>query len=312
MKFNYITKGIIPAIAVVLSLSSCLKDENVQQEFDDLKPLVGIADASPSGVRANSTSIGIVASDATASLNLQVAYFSSGNNPGVTVNIAIDEAILDEFPATYNMLDAGDYDFPSSVTIPAGEKTVVLPITLKPSVIVPASDPSAATKLYALPLKITTASGADISGNYGRHVVLVSIKNKYDGIYTYHGVFERYANGIIDPALPALSGSFEDFEADLVTIDANSVWFDTQYWADGSGIGGVGTPQVDGFIFTVDPITNKVTISNDANPAVVNTEGYDSRWDDASHTFYVKFQWGASAANRRVAEDTLVRTGARP
>lgn len=310
MKFNYITKSIVPVMVMVLSLSSCLKDDIVDQDFSGVnKNFIGIFDSSPSSSSTNSTGIGIVASDATAVLTLEVGYIGQGKSPGADVTIEFDPAVLEEFNAQSGedlvLLQPGDFEMPSSVTIPAGQSKVELPITLKPQTIVKTD--ADLFKLFGLPIKVTKGPEA-LSGNYSKHVIIVNVKNQYDGVFDFKGKITR--NSAAGPDL-TLGGNFKDLEASLITKSPNEVWFDSQTWATGAGVAGIGEAGVDGVIFTVNPTTNKVTITCPGNPALKNTAGYDSRYDPATKTFYVAFDWGAGA-NTRLAVDTLVRTGARP
>ncbi|WP_449435686.1 DUF1735 domain-containing protein [Pedobacter steynii] len=310
MKFNYITKSIVPLAVVVLSLSSCLKDEIVDQDFSGVnKSFIGIYDASPSSSSPNTTSTGIVASDATAVVELEVGYIGQGVSPGGDVTVEFDPNVLQEYNSLtgsdYELLSAGDFDMPSSITIPAGQKSVKFQVTLKPRVIVQTDEDI--VKLFGLPIRVTKGPEA-LSGNYSKHVLLISVKNQYDGEFDYKGKITR--NSASGPDL-TLGGNFKGLTANLITRSPNTVWFDSQVWATGAGVAGIGDPESDGVIFTIDQTTNKVTISCPANPSLKNTAGYDSRYDPATKTFYVAFDWGTAPATR-IAVDTLVRTGARP
>jgi hypothetical protein len=61
--------------------------------------------------------------------------------------------------------------------------------------------------------------------------------------------------------------------------------------------------------FTVDPTTNKVTATDAAGAlaSVQSFPAYDSRYDPATKTFFIKWGWNGS----RVATDTLVYCGPR-
>ena len=310
MKFNYIAKSIIPVMVMVLSLSSCLKDDIVDQDFSGVnKNFIGIYDASPSSSSPNTTSTGIVASDATAVVELEVGYIGQALSSGSDVTIEFDPNVLQEYNSLtgseYELLTAGDFTMPGSVTIPAGQKSVKFPITLKPQTIVQTDEDI--FKLFGLPVRVT--KGAEtLSGNFAKHILLVSVKNQYDGVFDFKGQITR--NSATGPDL-SFGGNFDGVEASLITRSPNSVWFDSQIWANGGAVGGIGTPEADGVIFTINPTTNKVTITCPGNPGLKNTAGYDSRYDPATKTFYVAFDWGTAPATR-LAVDTLVRTGPRP
>lgn len=301
MKKNLIIKSIIPALTVVLSFSSCLKDENIQQDFTHLKPMVEIGDTSPNVDGApNSTTLGMIGNTTPVTFNLELRYAYSAPSPGLAVTIDIDPTVLTKYNTVKGtarqVLPAALYSIANkTVTIPAGSNSVKLPIVVaNPSLIAP-------TTPYAIPLRITNASGVDISGNFGSHVVVVIIKNIYDGVYSRIGNIQR--NSATGPD-PALSGNYTAPDASLTTDGQFSNWYVSPTWSNGTGIAGIGTPGLDGIKFTVDPATNKVTASCPANPLVANTPGKDNYYDPATRTFHVAFQWGA-LPNTRVIEETL-------
>ncbi|RYD84554.1 MAG: DUF1735 domain-containing protein, partial [Sphingobacteriales bacterium] len=262
MKFNYLKKSIIPALSAVLLLSSCLKDDNINQDFTKLTAMVGIADASPSGTSPNSTSVGIVATDASATFNLVLTWMSDKSNPGTAVTLKLDGDVLDELNEArgtdYELLTAGDFEFPTSITIPAGATTVNIPIKLNPTVIVQTDEDI--VKLFALPIQITAASGAGISENFGRHVLLVSIKNKYDGTYQATGIFHH----------PTAGDRPFDFEKVLATTDPTTVE---------TTVGDL----ANFFRLSVDDATNEVTYIGEISPTqpIEPVPGLPSTYDPA-------------------------------
>lgn len=295
-----ILKGAIPALAVVFSLSSCLKEDNIQQDITKFQPIIEIPDASPNLDGApNSLTAAVVGVAQAIPYSIPVNYAFDGASPGVDVTIDVDAATLAKYNTVkktdVKMLPAKFFSIPSKkINIASGQNQAPFVINLLNT-----TDPDLLTTQYAIPLKITDASGKNISGNYGSIVALIKIKNIYDGSYAFKGNIKRFLNATdLDPAL---SGNFSGEHADLLTNTANSVWFDSQLWSNGSGVAGIGTPEVDGVLFTVGA-DNKVTITCAATPTLRNTTGYDSRYDPATKTFYVAFEWGAT---KRAAIDTL-------
>lgn len=247
----------------------------------------------------------------TATMNVMVSITGSGTAPSdITVGITGQNpaAILaydtKYFTATtgYTQLPANLYTMASSVVIPAGQRTVTIPVVLN----LAQFDFS---KAYALPVTITSTTAGQISANYGTVFYLVGAKNKYDGIYKAKGIAVRAGDS-------ALSGFFSGLNYTLTTTGANSVGF-SQTWSTGGGIAGI-----DGTTITVDPVTNLVTMSATTNPALVNNPvgikdavgtpgtGYVNRYDPATKTFYLSFYWGTGPTNR-AAQDTLVYSGPR-
>lgn len=199
-----------------------------------------------------------------------------------------------DHPTPLVILPIDQYTFPQGldVTIPKGGKDAILKITF------PHSEQLDVSTLYAIAIEITTVDkeGYTISGNFKHELITVAVKNQYDGIYNFKGYILR--NSVNGPD-PALSGNFKDEEAVLKTLNATAVQF-AQIWKNGGGVAGIG-----GLTLTVDPITNKVTCSSVQNASLINEPGYDNRYDPATKTFYVSFQWGVFP-NNRAATDTLI------
>ncbi|RZL02349.1 MAG: DUF1735 domain-containing protein, partial [Pedobacter sp.] len=279
---------------------------NIQQDLTKLQPIIEFPDVTPNLNGApNSRSAAVVGADEPVLYNLPINYASSSASPGIEVTVALDQAVLDKYNEVQGddltMLPAQYYSIPSfKVTIPAGQRTASIPINFLNT-----TDEALLTSHYALAFRITDASGKIISGNYGTTVALFAIKNIYDGVYDFKGNIQR--NSATGPD-PALSGQISFETAELLTSTRYSVWFDQQLWATGAGVAGIGTPTVDGIKFTIDPATNKITVSCPANATSRNIAGYDSRFDPATRTIYAAFQWGNAPATR-VAIDTLVYKG---
>lgn len=214
MKKNKIIKSIIPALTVLLGFSSCLKDENIQQDFSKLKPMVEIAAATVNVDGApNSMPAEFVSGPGTVTLNVPIRYAHSTPSPGVEVTLAIDAATLTKYNTVKGtartLLPATAYSIASlKATIPAGAQSVNLPIVFTPNNI-------DASGSFAIPLKITSASGTDISGNFGSIVLIVNVKNKYDGIYTLTGTLQDFV-------APTITGLYP-IKMQLITQDATSV-----------------------------------------------------------------------------------------
>ncbi|WP_342329875.1 DUF1735 domain-containing protein [Pedobacter sp. FW305-3-2-15-E-R2A2] len=302
MKIKYINRRTILALAIVTMLSSCLKDDNVQQDFTKLPPLVEIYDGTPNFDGApNSISAAFVSSAQPITYNVPINYAYSSPSPGVTVTIAVDEVEL----ARYNnvkgtsrvLLPANSYSIPNNkVTIPAGAQDVQLPIIFN-------SDKISISGSFALPLKITDASGTAISKNFASVVLLIAVKNQWDGIYSYSGSISR--NSATGPD-PALSGTFTNLKnVPLATTDANAVSL-VPLWSTGVGAAGI-----DNTYITIDPVTNLVTVKSAGNASLKNTIGAVNKYDPATKTFTLAFDWG-TAPNTRVTTLTLKYVGPRP
>lgn len=291
MKNKNIFNGLI-AMLCVLSLSSCLKNKNEQPDFSATTPVVEIPVGSPVGDGSvNSLNTSLIQQDTPSEYMFYINYAAANTkSTDITVTLSVDPAVL----ATYNAAHASDpaltivpasaFTMPVTITIPANQRRVQVPVKFISNVLDPAIG-------YGLPVTIKDASGEVINKNFGSVVIKVAVRNRYDGKYSFKGYVFREGD-------PVLSGNFKGLTKDLSSSGANAVDFG-QVWSNGTGVGGI-----DGLTINVNPTTNKVTMKSTANAALVNDPAYDSRYDPATKTFYISFKWGASLASRS-ATDTL-------
>ncbi|WP_342646880.1 DUF1735 domain-containing protein [Mucilaginibacter sp. CSA2-8R] len=297
MTKNNIFKGLLPILLAAV-IVSC-KDSYVQPDFTKVSPIVELPVASLAGNGGgNSMSASFSIQSAPTDYFIYVNYAAPDANPSdVGVSLAVDTATLGKFNRTngsnYPLLPAADYSLSNSITIPAGQRKVEYHIKFNTSLI----DPSAT---YALPLKIVNASGATVSSNFGSLTLLIGVKNIYDGTYTIKGQITRNSATGPDTNLGGFLKS--GLTTKVGTLTATSSPF-SQYWRDGSATGGI-----DGLFLTVNPATNAVTIASTGNATLKNTPGYNSRYDPATKTFYLAFDWG-TAPSTRIVVDTLVYKG---
>jgi hypothetical protein len=158
------------------------------------------------------------------------------------------------------------------------------------------------SKTYALAYKITNSDGVQIhAASKDTLYAFYSVKNQYDGKYAITGTITR--NTQDGPDL-TLGGTLKDgLSIDVATVGVNANTF-SQLWADGGGVSGIS-----GLKLTVDPATNKVTVTSD-NATLKNTVGTDNYYDPTNKTFHLAFDWG-TAPNTRIAVTTLKYTGPR-
>lgn len=219
------------------------------------------------------------------------------------VTVSLDSALVDNYDTT----NAAGYVTPSSnmftivnpeVVIPKGSHTGYVQIKFKPSDFLGGS--------WALGFKIIAIkeSGYNISGNLSTGITAIVVKNQYDG--TYHSTGFVY-----HPSAPRPLDEIKD----LTTVSANSV-------ACGFGdLGGAGYVA----LLTVDPVTNKVTISDYTTGIPIvgfdnglpnSNPGYTPQWsgssqcnntyDPATKTFYIRMGY-LGATGWRISEEILVR-----
>lgn len=292
--------GTVPFL-LALALVSC-KDRYVQPDFTKVPPIIELPVASLAGDGSgNSMNFGLTIGPSVDSY-IYVNYAAPNpNTSDVTVTMAVDDAVLKKYNSVRDSdnqispLPAGSFTAPTKITIPAGAGKVQYHVKFNTTLFDPA-------KTYGLPLKIVDGGGNTVSGNYGTLVMVVNAKNIYDGTYTMKGTITRNSATGQDTNLGGVIKSGVTTQLATLSATANSFG---QYWRDGSGVGGI-----DGLRLSVDPTTNKVTVSSTGNATLKNTPGYNSHYDPATKTFYLAFDWG-TAPSTRLAVDTLVYSGSR-
>jgi hypothetical protein len=286
MKNKNILKWIVPVLCVV-GLSSCLKNKNEQPDFSTATPVVELPVDAPRGDGSpNYLDAAFAQADAPSDYFFYVNYAANeANDRDIKVTLQVDPTIITRYnnndsDASNNLtiVPSAAFTMPLTVTIPAGQRKVQIPVKFVSTLLNP-------DIRYGLPVTITDASGVTISKNFTSLVVRVAVKNRYDGIYSYTGsLFRGGANDGLDG--PVISG----VTTTLITDGATANSFD-MHWANGGGVGGI-----DNTGLRVDPLTNKVTVYSKANAALQNTPGFDNRYDPATRTFYLSFQWSATRA----------------
>lgn len=295
---NNIFKWAVPVLCV-MGLTSCLKNKNLQPDFSATPPVVEIPVNSPMGDGSvNSLSTSISQSDTPSKYIFYINYAtSSTKSTDINITLAVSPALIDNYNAAHSVDDstalmpAAAFTMPTTVTIPAGQRRVEVPVSIVSTLL----DPNFT---YGIPVTITDASGEVVSKNFASVVVRVAVKNRYDGKYSYKGYIFREGD-------PVLTGNFKGLTSDLETNGANGLNFPNPVWSNGTGVGGIG-----GLTINVDPTTNKVVMKSKDNASLGNAPGYDNRYDPATKTFYLSFKWGNSP-NSRAATDTLTYTGPR-
>lgn len=265
---------------------SCLKDD----DFDEGKANINI-DKSTKVVEIMGPILGSYT---------QVLEFSTKDTslPLVTINLAsldpapedlkvtlaVDPAVLTEYNTrndeNFAALPASSFSFPSlEVTIPKGEREAVLNGVIKNPTFLESGK-------YALGLKVASVSNPDvkISGNYGKQVISLRVKNKYHGTYHATGVFTHPTAGPRDI----------DEEKELTTEEPNSVL---------APLGDLGSAGYQ-MLLIINP-DNTVTI----RPRGV-TPNIDQKWgpnfyDPATQSFHLHYSYNAAAP--RIIKEVITR-----
>jgi hypothetical protein len=281
-----------------LFFTSCLKDESITldtslsnsvTEFANTGSIVtNPSNGAPPRFIAD---LGTLAVGDEVTFNVNVDYAGAKTaSQDITVTVDIDESLLTTYN-TEHSVDGANYimapdgviesQFPMTITIPKGEVYGQAQVKIKLT-----SDYDFGVT-YAVPLKITSTSVGDISGNFGTALYSLNVRNAYDGVY--------YASGHMTH--PSYGGDYEDKEEDMVTIGANSVEFQLQTTV-------LFAVYID---LDVDPVTNLVTITSSS----VVLDPYDpakNYYDPSTKTFHLDF--GYSGDTRHITM-TAVYSGPR-
>ncbi|HVW98949.1 MAG TPA: DUF1735 domain-containing protein [Candidatus Babeliaceae bacterium] len=175
----------------------------------------------------------------TAGFDAIVIYGPDPASQDITVNLEVDTSALKKFNKANGTAfivpdDKTIYSFPSSIVIKKGESQA------KAHVVITTTSSFDYSASYALPLTITSATGATISSNFSTEINSFLIRNIYDGKYHYK-----------------MTGWFDDPQEDdvsLITAGANSVVL------KGSSGGSLFAYYSNTINYTIDPSTNVVTV----------------------------------------------------
>jgi len=298
---NIFSKYKIPALIafVMLSLSSCLKDEGFDNGTYGMGGFAGGTFVSVPAAASSPYSIALESKSGNQPLTLfSVNYENVDKAPeDITVTFAKDDAAvtaaggLTLIPASVLTFSAAN----PTVTIAKG--TRVSP-SFTCQINTGTLDP---TKSYGLAFTITSVSksGVAIPANLKTVVYKIALKNQWDGIYTVvSGLVTRYnAPGV--PANDALSGPLAgNSDVYLVTsgpteLDVPASGTGSFRWSGNGGIGGI-----DGLRMAVNAATNLVTWSCATNATLTNWAGKENSYTPATKTFKLNFRWNPATTPR--------------
>jgi len=213
--------NIMMALTFITGLSSCLKDDTIigPDSPGAIKNVVEFQNISaptsaPTAPFAVYIPFTLKPTATTADFEAIINYAGADVAPqDIVVNLASDATILTKYNAgvsgaAYFAPPTGSYSFPATVTIPAGQRQVKVKISLKPN----AFD---ATKENALPIRITSSSFGNVSGNFGAVIFSLPLESIWQGTYTV-----SYNNnyGTIDANLQP---AFTETGVKLATVGPN-------------------------------------------------------------------------------------------
>jgi hypothetical protein len=282
-------------VATALFGTGCLKDDNYDDgrygiNLDGASKLVEIA-----GPVDGFVNIDLVGSPNDTTVDIVLVRLAGGNaDKDVQVTLALDPNIVDAYNTahgtSYEVPAANQFTIPSlTVTIPAGQKTGNLRLSAKPNNLFGGD--------YALGVRIVSVSDPNVkvSSNWGTQVVGLTIRNKYDGVYTMTGTLVDVTN--------AAFGAKSPQTVHLITTGTNSVYLhnagtnvasfkDLFPILNGTAESAYGsfTPE-----FTFDANDNVISVVNaygqpsaNGRSAQLDPTGIN-KWDPATKTLRVKW-----------------------
>lgn len=224
----------------------------------------------------------------------------------VTVRVAADQPVSEDVQVTlkldtnlvsaYNIENHTNYKAPSSaiykfdnltVTIPKGSQQGYLKFTAKPS------DIAAGEFAFGISLVSVSNPGYILSGNFNNQVVIIGVKNRWDGLYQVTGT-------LTDLAVSTITGLYP-LNWELITNGANSVTvIDKDYTGTATHIissGGAASQYgTFGLVVNFDPATNKITSvvnfygqpAPNGRSAILDPTGVNA-YDPATKTIKIKY-----------------------
>lgn len=165
---------------------------------------------------------------------------------------------------------------------------------------------------WAIGLEIKTVSAGEISQIANKVLVVISVKNKYDGVYHLKGFYTRTDN-------PPYNGPFET-DVEMVTSGPNSV---AMYWPDGGDfyqpfsnngtLTAFSNVAPEAFFNANDQVSSITNYTGDPvnGPFMTPYPGANSRYvGGAAPVIYLKYYYNTNP-NNRIFADTLIYTGPR-
>ncbi len=262
MKLTFRTGAL--ALAVMAGMTSCLKDRGYTDLINaaGADPIVSIF-----GSEGGQQVLGVDYTTTAKDVALFDVNLGSSNllSQDVTVTLDVNADLLKG--TGLELLPATSYTIPNkTVTIKAGQRDVPFVVQINSSKI-------DLTKSYALPVTITSASGAKVASNLKNAVYAIKVNNIYSGVYRATGVFNHPVNGPRDI----------NKDKTLATIDATTVQLEL------GDLGGAEQIQA-----KVDPATNLVTLTG-ISREVFPTVGAVNKYDPATKTFTLNYYYNTAA-----------------
>ncbi|SOD98712.1 BT_3987 domain-containing protein [Spirosoma fluviale] len=269
---------------LAISMTSCLRDDENFTNFQGVGAVAEIPSSAFYGIEYNQ---GLPIQTAPTNYSFDVNIASpTPPTQDVTVTLSIDQATLDAYntanETSYTLLPATLYQVSSlTATVKAGSRLAPINLSFF-SGADKVPDPTAYNDAeYALPVKITSASNnVAVSSNFGTKIIVLKIKNQYDGDYRSVGTFNH----------PTAGTRTIDKNKTLSTINATTV--QTEY-AD------LGTAAQ--MWLGVNP-DNTVTLTPKGTASAATVQFGVNKYDPATHAFTLNYKYAGAGGDRVISE----------
>ncbi len=303
MKRYYLLLSLVGCLSVI---TSCRRD----YIYGDITPntdrvIVEFYDGKNAQDVAMDYASGVISVDV-AELQFMVRSAVNGN---ATVKVVGDPSIVSD----YNTANGTNYTaVPGGLFALEPSDIELTPAARKKKVTIRINPANVATGDWAVGLKIASTSLGEISQISSRLMVILHVKNKYDGKYHLKGFYTR-------TDMPAYNGPYET-DVEMITTGPNSV---AMYWpefgdyyqpfANNGSLTAFTNVAPEAFFNSSDQVTSINNITGDpvGGPFMTPSAGANSRFvGGATPVIYLKYYYNTNPANRIFA-DTLIYTGPR-
>ena len=275
-------------LAIAINVTSCKKD----YIYGDIVPntdrvIVEFTDSKNSGTLSLSYGTNWVDTGLT-----EIRFNPrSSVSQNADVQVRLNNTIISDYNAAngtaFEPLPSSAYSIASTqLTLTPSERGKKIPIKLLPSSITGGA--------YALGLTISSSSYGEISSVAHNVLVVVQVRNDYEGLYHATGQRILYNGSTVGSGIASVFDIDDDKY--LYTIDQTTSETDV---AD--LIGG-------GWMFlTVNPATNNVTVlPSTISPTFLLSNNGSCNYDPTSRTFSLHYKYFNGAGNLRVITETIV------
>ena len=272
---------------VAFSLTGCLNDDEHFTDFAGVGAIAEIPSSAFYGVGDNQ-GLPVASTQVDYSFDVNIASPTMPTQD-VTVTVAVDQATLDAYnkanDTQYQLLPASLYSIASLMTtVKAGSRLAPIKVTFY-SAGNTAKVPDATAynnASYALPVKITgTSNNIAISSNYGYKIIILKIKNQYDGDYKAVGTFTHPVNG------PRAINK----DKTLATVDGSTV--QTEY-ADLGSNGWLMNLRVNA--------DNTVTLTPKGSASTATIQTGVNKYDPTTKSYTLNYKYAGAGGDRVVNE----------